>query len=76
MSSLEFDLSVFDVFGLLAVGGAVVVPGDDADTRADDWARLLTEESVTILNCVPAILGMLLDSTSIVLIMLPLAGLD
>ncbi|MCR5980136.1 amino acid adenylation domain-containing protein [Gordonia jinghuaiqii] len=61
VSSLEFDLSVFDIFGLLAVGGAVVVPGDDEQTKVDDWARLLTEHSVTALNCVPSILGMILD---------------
>ncbi|WP_439031463.1 amino acid adenylation domain-containing protein [Gordonia terrae] len=61
VSSLEFDLSVFDIFGLLAVGGAVVVPGDDERTKVDDWARLLTEQSVSVLNCVPSILGMLLD---------------
>ncbi|MEV0360004.1 amino acid adenylation domain-containing protein [Nocardia sp. NPDC050697] len=61
VSSLEFDLSVFDIFAALAVGGAVVVPGDDEHTRADTWARLLGECSVTVLNCVPSILGMLLD---------------
>lgn len=62
VSSLEFDLSVFDIFAPLAAGGAVVVPGDDdAGTRADTWARLLRERSVTVLNCVPSILGMLLD---------------
>ncbi|MET4166043.1 MULTISPECIES: amino acid adenylation domain-containing protein [Gordonia] len=61
VSSLEFDLSVFDIFGLLAVGGAVVVPGDDEQTKVDDWVRLLGEQSVSVLNCVPSILGMLLD---------------
>lgn len=61
VSALEFDLSVFDIFGPLAVGGAVVVPGDDTSTRVDTWARLLGERSVTVLNCVPSILGMILD---------------
>ncbi len=61
VSSLEFDLSVFDIFGLLTVGGAVVVPGDDEQTKVDDWVRLLGEQSVSVLNCVPSILGMLLD---------------
>nr|WP_280422289.1 amino acid adenylation domain-containing protein [Nocardia carnea] len=61
VSSLEFDLSVFDIFGLLAVGGAVVVPGADEDTKVDEWSRLLRDRTVTVLNCVPSILGMLLD---------------
>ncbi|MCZ4650178.1 amino acid adenylation domain-containing protein [Gordonia amicalis] len=65
VSSLEFDLSVFDIFGLLAVGGAVVVPGDDERTKVDDWVRLLTEHSVSVLNCVPSILGMILDIGSL-----------
>ncbi len=65
VSSLEFDLSVFDIFGLLAVGGAVVVPGDDQRTKVDDWVRLLGEHSVTVLNCVPSILGMILDIGSL-----------
>lgn len=63
VSSLEFDLSVFDVFALLAVGGAVVVPDDDATTRVDTWTSMLAEQSVTVLNCVPSILGMILDLT-------------
>lgn len=73
VSSLEFDLSVFDIFAPLAVGGAVVVPtevGEDDDdsrgpstpgARVDDWVRLLDQHEVTHLNCVPSILGMLLD---------------
>ncbi|WP_414651843.1 amino acid adenylation domain-containing protein [Gordonia sp. UBA5067] len=61
VSSLEFDLSVFDVFALLAVGGAVVVPGEGGVTNADDWARLTAQHQVTVLNCVPSILGMILD---------------
>ncbi|MGJ0120148.1 amino acid adenylation domain-containing protein [Williamsia sp. MIQD14] len=63
VSSLEFDLSVFDVFALLAVGGSVVVGDDDPTTRVDSWARALHEASVTVLNCVPTVLGMLLDIT-------------
>lgn len=63
VSSLEFDLSVFDVFAALSVGGAVVIPPAGSAERApvDDWCRLLKNQSVTILNCVPAILGMILD---------------
>ncbi|ASR01426.1 non-ribosomal peptide synthetase [Gordonia rubripertincta] len=65
VSSLEFDLSVFDIFGLLTVGGAVVVPGDDERTKVDDWVRLLADHSVSVLNCVPSILGMILDLGSL-----------
>ncbi|WP_445181919.1 amino acid adenylation domain-containing protein [Pseudonocardia sp. Cha107L01] len=60
VSAMEFDLSVFDVFGLLSAGGAVVVVGEDERKEARDWARLVRERGVTVLNCVPALLDMLL----------------
>lgn len=65
VSSLEFDLSVFDVFALLAVGGSVVIPDDDPATRVDAWVEHLTNDTVTVLNCVPTVLGMLLDLTPV-----------
>ncbi|HTF52301.1 MAG TPA: amino acid adenylation domain-containing protein [Pseudonocardia sp.] len=60
VSAMEFDLSVFDVFGLLSVGGAVVVVREEERKEARDWARLVRERGVTLLNCVPALLDMLL----------------
>ena len=60
VSAMEFDLSVFDVFGLLSVGGAVVVVREEERREARDWARLVRERGVTLLNCVPALLDMLL----------------
>ncbi|MGC0155689.1 amino acid adenylation domain-containing protein [Chromobacterium vaccinii] len=59
LASLSFDLSVFDVFGTLAAGGALVLP--DPERRGDPghWAQLLTDAGVTIWNSVPAQLQML-----------------
>jgi pyochelin synthetase len=61
LSSLGFDLSVYDVFGVLAAGGGVVLP--DAARRGDPshWAELVAEHGVTIWNSVPAQLQMLHD---------------
>ncbi len=61
LSEVTFDLSVFDVFGTLAAGGAVVVP-DPAQSR--DIAalhQLCGAARVTVWNSVPVHLGMLLD---------------
>lgn len=54
LSSLGFDLSVFDVFGVLGRGGTLVLP--DAERRSDPshWADLITGHDVTVLNTVPA----------------------
>ena len=59
LSSLSFDLSVYDVFGLLAAGGTIVVP--DAEQIADpaQWPPML--QGVTIWNTVPALLQLLLE---------------
>ncbi|WDG77650.1 amino acid adenylation domain-containing protein [Pseudomonas chlororaphis] len=59
VSSLAFDLSVYDIFGLLAVGGAVVFPERSRDP--DAIAQALTTAGVTIWNSVPAVLELLLD---------------
>ena len=46
LSSLSFDLSVYDVFGMLEAGGAVVVPKADSVSPPDPekWLELLRQE--------------------------------
>ncbi|MDF5758243.1 amino acid adenylation domain-containing protein [Spongiactinospora sp. TRM90649] len=60
ISALDFDLSVFDLFALWSAGGAVVLPADDERRDAARWAELATRWRVTVLNCVPSVLEMLL----------------
>jgi mycobactin phenyloxazoline synthetase len=62
VSALDFDLSVFDVFAMLAVGGAVVVLAEGEQRDAHRWARLVRAHGVTVLNCVPALLDALLTT--------------
>lgn len=61
LASLGFDLSVYDLFGPLAVGGRLVLP--DADRRGDPshWADVADRHAVTIWNSVPGQLQMLHD---------------
>ncbi len=61
VSRLSFDLSVYDIFGLLAAGGAVVMPAPDLAYDASHWAELIRKEKVTIWNTVPALLQLLVD---------------
>ncbi|NOK59266.1 MAG: hypothetical protein GFH27_549283n274 [Chloroflexi bacterium AL-W] len=64
LSSLNFDLSVYDIFGLLAVGGAVVMPSAEAQREPSHWSELLESTQVTIWNTVPALMGMQVEYTS------------
>lgn len=57
LSSLSFDLSVYDIFGLLAVGGAIVLPEEVRDPA--NWQYCMQEHRVTIWNTVPALMQML-----------------
>jgi pyochelin synthetase len=61
VSRLSFDLSVYDVFGLLAAGGTVVMPSADLAYDAHHWAELIKKEKVTIWDTVPALLQLLMD---------------
>ncbi len=61
LSSLSFDLSVYDVFGVLAAGGTVVLPEAEAWRDPGRWAELLGSEGVTVWNSVPALMEMLVE---------------
>lgn len=64
LSAIEFDLSVYDVFGLLGAGGAIVLVDDDDRREARQWADLVRTHAVTLINCVPPLLDMLLLATA------------
>ena len=61
LTALHHDLSVYDLFGVLAAGGQIVIP--EASRRRDPahWLELLVRHRVTIWNSVPAFLEMLAD---------------
>ena len=62
LTALNHDLSVYDIFGMLAAGGCVVMP--DAASVKDPlhWVELLTRERVTFWNSVPAFMEMLVET--------------
>ncbi|MEE5040609.1 amino acid adenylation domain-containing protein [Pseudomonas alliivorans] len=61
ISSLSFDLSVYDVFGTLAAGAAVVVLDPQQALDPAHWMMLIREHRVSLWNSVPALFGMLLE---------------
>ncbi|GAB2642729.1 non-ribosomal peptide synthetase [Gordonia jinhuaensis] len=61
LSALEFDLSVYDIFGMFAAGGAVVAA--TADQRRDPftWPALVADHRVSVVNVAPGLLRVLLE---------------
>ncbi|MEU0251526.1 amino acid adenylation domain-containing protein [Streptomyces sp. NPDC006184] len=61
ISSLSFDLSVWDVFGTLAAGAALILP--EATNRPDPlaWAEAAVRHGATVWNSVPALAQMLTE---------------
>lgn len=60
LAQLGFDLSVWDVFGPLSVGGTLVLPAPDRRSDPRHWAELVDRHAVTVWNSVPAQAQMLL----------------
>ncbi|MFH1488095.1 MAG: amino acid adenylation domain-containing protein, partial [Pseudomonadota bacterium] len=54
ISELNFDLSVWDIFGTLAAGGAIVYAGPDDARDPMALADRVAREGITIWNSVPA----------------------
>ncbi len=61
LSALNFDLSVYDIFGLLAAGGALVLPSERERLDPKCWRRLCQEHRVTLWNSVPALMEIYAD---------------
>ncbi|AJC62132.1 non-ribosomal peptide synthetase [Streptomyces sp. 769] len=59
LANLSFDLSVYDIFGPLARGGAMVLPDPERRGDPSHWADLTASHRVTLWNSVPAQLQML-----------------
>ncbi|MGW4369317.1 amino acid adenylation domain-containing protein [Nocardia takedensis] len=60
LSALDFDLSVYDIFGPLARGATIVTISEGARRDAFRWRDLVRIFEVTVWNSVPALVEMLL----------------
>ncbi|RFS45612.1 non-ribosomal peptide synthetase/type I polyketide synthase [Micromonospora craniellae] len=61
ISSLSFDLSVYDVFGILGAGAGLVLPDSEHLRDPQHWTALIVEQRVTVWNSVPALAQMLTE---------------
>ncbi|CAM3922444.1 non-ribosomal peptide synthetase [Pseudomonas wadenswilerensis] len=60
VSALDFDLSVFDLFGVLGQGARLVLLQPEETRDAARWAQLIAEHRVSLWNSAPALLEMAL----------------
>ncbi|AWB07840.1 hypothetical protein A6A40_22545 (plasmid) [Azospirillum humicireducens] len=65
LCAFHHDMSVYDVFGMLACGGAVILPDRERSKDALHWLELMQRHAPTILNAVPAFIAMLLDAQAL-----------
>ncbi|MGM3308043.1 amino acid adenylation domain-containing protein [Anabaena sp. WFMT] len=71
LTALNHDLSVYDIFGLLAAGGKIIIPDAEVVKDPAHWAKLLVEQQVTLWNSVPAMMEMLVEYAESESIFLP-----
>jgi amino acid adenylation domain-containing protein len=64
-TEFSFDPSVWEVFLPLAVGAQLVIPRPSESQNPDDLLQLIVEQHITILNCIPSFLSMLLENPKI-----------
>ena len=64
LSNLNFDLSVYDIFGTLASGATIIMPDDALRKDPGHWLSLIKEKHVTVWNSVPALMQMLVEYVS------------
>jgi acyl-coenzyme A synthetase/AMP-(fatty) acid ligase/acyl carrier protein len=62
LSSLSFDMSVYEVLGTLAAGAALVIPDAAAERDPAHWAALVRRHGVSVWNSAPALLQALVTT--------------
>ena len=61
LSELNFDLSVFDIFGGLAAGATIVIPRKSSKRFSLHWYNLVIQHNITIWNSVPSFMTLFIE---------------
>lgn len=64
LSNISFDLAIYDIFGPLLLGGAVVMPNEGALDQPETLLQLLDDGAVSVYNSAPAIMALLVQSAA------------
>ena len=66
LSSLNFDLSAYDILGLLCAGAKIVIPNQDNERSFEYITNITSSYQVTIWNSVPQLANLLHDQLQII----------
>lgn len=72
LSEIDFDLSVYDFFGILGCGAKLVLLGEDNRRNPEKWLELMLGYGITVWNSVPAIYEMMVIMAESKKVRLPL----
>ncbi|WP_149402957.1 non-ribosomal peptide synthetase, partial [Dictyobacter arantiisoli] len=61
LASLSFDMSTYDMFGILAIGGTVVTPRAEVERDPAAWADIMLRHQITVWHSVPSLLEMYIN---------------
>ena len=61
LSQLGFDLSVYDIFGILGKGGKIIYPDSDRQNDPSHWFELIKKFKITLWNTAPALMQMFVN---------------
>ncbi|MBA4259966.1 MAG: hypothetical protein C0446_12440 [Chitinophaga sp.] len=59
LSELAFDLSVYDIFGVLGAAGTVIFPDQERIKEPSHWYELIITHKITLWNTVPQLMQLL-----------------
>ncbi|APJ04881.1 hypothetical protein AXG55_13655 [Silvanigrella aquatica] len=65
ISSFSFDLSIYDVFGLLNAGGSIYIPGETELNNPSQWVNIIYNQNITLWNSAPAVMQIFIEEVSI-----------
>lgn len=65
LSELSFDLSVYDIFGLLIAGGKISYPDQSKTKEPAYWIELINQNKATIWNTVPQLAELLINQAEL-----------
>jgi len=69
--SYAFDFSVWEIFGALCTGGALVIVSFEISRSPEEFALLLRDEDVTVLNQTPSAFRQLMAARALINLSLP-----